>query len=73
MVAYRDNADLAVFCERLVDVDEGLQEWRHRHVMMVQRSIGTKEGTGGSPGAAYLRTTLFSPLFPDLWAIRSRF
>lgn len=73
VAAYRDNAGLVAFCERLVDVDEGLQEWRYRHMMMVQRTIGTKEGTGGSPGAAYLRTTLFSPLFPDLWAIRSRF
>lgn len=57
--------------ERLVDLDEGLQEWRYRHVKMVERTIGTKPGTGGSPGAAYLRQTLFHPVFPDLWAIRS--
>ncbi|MEO8504737.1 MAG: tryptophan 2,3-dioxygenase family protein [Acidobacteriota bacterium] len=58
-------------CERLVDLDEGLQEWRYRHVKMVERTIGTKSGTGGSAGAEYLKRTLFQPLFPDLWAIRS--
>jgi tryptophan 2,3-dioxygenase len=58
-------------CERLVDLDEGLQEWRYRHVKMVQRTIGTKIGTGGSAGAEYLKRTLFIPLFPDLWAIRT--
>ncbi|HRC87273.1 MAG TPA: tryptophan 2,3-dioxygenase family protein, partial [Thermoanaerobaculia bacterium] len=47
------------------------QEWRYRHVKMVQRTIGTKRGTGGSAGAEYLKTTLFQPLFADLWAIRS--
>ena len=54
-----------------MDLDEGLQEWRYRHVKMVERTIGDKVGTGGSPGAAYLQTTLFSPAFPDLWAIRN--
>ena len=44
-------------CERLVDLDEGLQEWRYRHVKMVQRTIGVKIGTGGSSGAQYLVTT----------------
>jgi len=68
---YRDRPDLAQVCERLVDLDEGIQEWRYRHVKMVERTIGSKSGTGGSAGAAYLRTTLFRPLFPDLWAIRS--
>jgi tryptophan 2,3-dioxygenase len=46
-------------------------EWRYRHVKMVQRTIGTRRGTGGSDGAAYLTTTLNQPLFPDLWAIRT--
>jgi len=62
---------LAELCERLVDLDEGLQEWRYRHVKMVERTIGTKVGTGGSPGAEYLETTLMQQLFPDLWAIRA--
>ncbi len=59
--------------ETLTDLDEGLQEWRYRHVMMVRRTIGTKAGTGGSDGATYLATTLFKPAFPDLWAIRTAF
>jgi tryptophan 2,3-dioxygenase len=54
------------------DVTQPPQEWRYRHVKMVERTIGFKQGTGGSPGAAYLRATLFQPLFPDLWAIRTR-
>src|SRR5713226_3202051 len=69
---YRTNPLATQLCERLVDLDEGLQEWRYRHVKMVERTIGSKGGTGGSAGAAYLRETLFKPLFPDLWAIRSR-
>ena len=68
---YRHHPALAELCERLVDLDEGLMEWRYRHVKMVQRTIGTRRGTGGSAGAEYLTTTLDQPLFPDLWAIRT--
>ena len=68
---YRGDAKNAELCERLVDLDEGLMEWRYRHVKMVQRTIGTRRGTGGSAGADYLLTTLNQPLFPDLWAIRT--
>jgi len=68
---YRTDPMAAVLCERLVDLDEGFQEWRYRHVKMVERTIGTKQGTGGSAGAAYLKSTLDKPFFPDLWAIRS--
>ena len=68
---YRSDPEIAQICERMVDLDEGLQEWRYRHVKMVERTIGTRQGTGGSDGAAYLRSTLFRPLFPDLWAIRA--
>lgn len=70
---YRVDPALAEFCERLVDLDEGVQEWRYRHVKMVERTIGTKMGTGGSSGAEYLRATLMRPAFPDLWAIRTEF
>jgi tryptophan 2,3-dioxygenase len=70
---YRNDPALAEFCERLVDLDEGTQEWRYRHVKMVERTIGTKAGTGGSTGAEYLRTTLLKPAFPDLWMIRTEF
>ncbi|NED94599.1 tryptophan 2,3-dioxygenase [Phytoactinopolyspora alkaliphila] len=69
---YRDDAGPATVCEHLVDLDEGVQEWRYRHVKMVQRTIGDKTGTGGSSGAAYLRTTVASEAFPDLWRVRSR-
>lgn len=70
---YRSHPGIAQICERLVDLDEGVQEWRYRHVKMVERTIGTKIGTGGSPGVGYLATTLFKPAFPDLWAIRKDF
>jgi len=68
---YHHHPPAREVCERMVDLDEGFQEWRYRHVKMVERTIGTKVGTGGSSGAEYLRNTLFQPLFPDLWAIRS--
>jgi tryptophan 2,3-dioxygenase len=45
-------------------------EWRYHHVKMVERTIGSRPGTGGY-GAEYLRTTLHKPFFPDLWAVRS--
>jgi tryptophan 2,3-dioxygenase len=69
---YRRDAKNAELCERLVDLDEGLQEWRYRHVKMVERTIGGRPGTGGSSGAAYLQETVGRPIFPDLWAIRSQ-
>jgi tryptophan 2,3-dioxygenase len=69
---YRRDPKNAELCERLVDLDEGVQEWRYRHVKMVERTIGGRRGTGGSPGAAYLRETVGRPLFPDLWEIRSQ-
>jgi tryptophan 2,3-dioxygenase len=69
---YRSDPKNAELCERLVDLDEGIQEWRYRHVKMVERTIGSKRGTGGSAGAAYLRETIGRPVFPDLWAIRSQ-
>ena len=68
---YKKDPTVAQIAERLVDLDEGFMEWRYRHVKMVQRTIGTKPGTGGSAGAEYLLTTLNQPAFPDLWAIRS--
>jgi tryptophan 2,3-dioxygenase len=68
---YHDDSGPSTVAELLVDLDEGMQEWRYRHVKMVERTIGTKSGTGGSDGAAYLRSTLFQPVFPDLWAVRS--
>ncbi len=68
---YDDDTDATAVCELLVDLDEGMQEWRYHHVKMVERTIGGRSGTGGSAGATYLRTTVAKPAFPDLWAVRS--
>lgn len=68
---YKKSPGLSQLCELFLDLDEGLQEWRYRHVKMVERTIGSKQGTGGSPGVEYLKNTLFRPVFPDLWQIRS--
>jgi len=68
---YRDDGAAAALAERLVDFDEGFMEWRYHHVKMVERTIGSRTGTGGSPGAAYLRETLHKPFFPDLWTVRA--
>lgn len=70
---HRNDPEASMIGEALVDLDEGLQEWRYRHVKMVERTIGKKKGTGGSSGVGYLSSTLFHPVFPDLWAIRSQF
>ena len=71
LAAYRDDGEPASVAERMVDLDEGFQEWRYRHVKMVERTIGARAGTGGSEGVEYLRRTLFQPFFPDLWTVRS--
>jgi len=66
-----NDQETAMLCELFVDFDEGMQEWRYRHVKMVERTIGNKMGTGGSSGVDYLRGTLHQRIFPDLWEIRS--
>lgn len=73
LIEVYDDPELANLCELLLDIDEGLQEWRYRHLKMVERMIGTRQGTGGSTGVEYLRSTLGKASFPDLWAIRSEF
>ncbi|MCB9556563.1 MAG: tryptophan 2,3-dioxygenase [Deltaproteobacteria bacterium] len=70
---YRERPDLAILLELMTDFDEGFQEWRYRHVKVVERTIGFKQGTGGSLGVPFLKESLFNPIFPDLWAIRGRF
>lgn len=70
---HQSDPESSLVAERLVDIDEGIQEWRYRHVKMVERTIGHKMGTGGSSGVDYLASTLFNPVFKDLWEIRSRF
>ena len=71
--AHRNDPEANMVGEALMDLDEGFQEWRYRHVKMVERTIGAKMGTGGSEGVGYLASTLFRPVFADLWAIRSKF
>jgi tryptophan 2,3-dioxygenase len=63
--------DLFDLCEALLDHDEAFAHWRARHVLMVERQIGGKTGTGGSSGAQYLRTTLDKRFYPELWDVRS--
>lgn len=69
---YRSQPELVILFELMTDFDEGMQEWRYRHVKLVERTIGAKKGTGGSAGVDFLKKSLFLPLFPDLWAVRHR-
>ncbi|HEY6049168.1 MAG TPA: tryptophan 2,3-dioxygenase [Sphingomicrobium sp.] len=71
---YRDAErwfELYELAEKLVDIDDSLAGWRHKHVLTVERIIGDKPGTGGSAGAPYLRATLDKRVFPELWALRT--
>jgi tryptophan 2,3-dioxygenase len=67
---YKSKPDLEILFELMTDFDEGFQEWRYRHIKLVERSIGSKKGTGGSLGVEFLKKSLFHPIFHDLWAIR---
>jgi tryptophan 2,3-dioxygenase len=69
---YHGHPELVILFELMTDFDEGFQEWRYRHIKLVERTIGSKRGTGGSPGVEFLKQSLWKPLFPDLWAIRHR-
>jgi tryptophan 2,3-dioxygenase len=63
--------ELYQLAEKLIDIDDALASWRHKHVLTVERIIGGKRGTGGSAGASYLRSTLDKRVFPELWSIRT--
>ncbi len=69
---YQKSPEVSILFELMTDFDEGLQEWRYRHIKLVERTIGAKHGTGGSPGVPFLKESLFKSIFPDLWAIRHR-
>jgi tryptophan 2,3-dioxygenase len=58
-------------CESLVDIEDGFQFWRFRHLRTVQRTIGAKTGTGGSSGVGFLRRALDLTFFPELYAVRT--
>ena len=60
------------FAEKLVDVDDAMATWRHKHVITVERVIGFKRGTGGTPGVPYLQSTLSKRAFPELWSLRTK-
>ena len=66
-----DRIDIFYLSESLLTYDELFALWRQRHVLMVERQIGSKTGTGGSTGASYLRTTLDKRFYPELWELRS--
>lgn len=73
---YRDHAEagrslLHAVAEQLVDLDESISRWRFHHALMAEREIGSRAGTGGSPGVAYLRSTVEKRFFPELWELRS--
>jgi tryptophan 2,3-dioxygenase len=69
---YKAQPDMEILFELMTDFDEGFQEWRYRHIKLVERTIGSKHGTGGSLGVEFLKQSLFHPIFPDLWAIRHK-
>jgi tryptophan 2,3-dioxygenase len=57
--------------EALLEHDEWFSLWRSHHIKMVERMVGAKRGTGGSEGVGYLKTTLDSKFFPELWEART--
>jgi len=63
--------ELFAVSDSLLTHDELIATWRLRHVLMVERQIGSKTGTGGSTGVSYLKTTLDKRLYPELWDIRT--
>jgi tryptophan 2,3-dioxygenase len=74
LAVYRDADrwfELYQLAEKLVDVDDALAGWRHKHVLTVERIIGGKTGTGGSAGVRYLESTLSKRAFPELWSLRT--
>ena len=65
------HADYFIMQDLLIEHDENIALWRYNHVLMVERMLGMKRGTGGSEGAGYLRTTLSKKFFPELWEART--
>jgi tryptophan 2,3-dioxygenase len=74
LTVYRDTTrywELYQLAEKLVDLDDAMASWRHKHVLTVERIIGGKRGTGGTAGASYLQGTLGKRAFPELWSLRT--
>ncbi len=66
-----ENPELYILQDLLIDHDENISLWRYHHVMMVERMLGSKKGTGGSEGVGYLLTTLSKRCFPEIWEART--
>ena len=64
-------ADYFIMQDLLVEHDENIALWRYHHVLMVERMLGMKPGTGGSEGVGYLMTTLTKKFFPEIWEART--
>ena len=64
--------ELYQLAEKLVDLDDAMASWRHKHVLTVERIIGGKMGTGGTSGVSYLQSTLGKRAFPELWGLRTQ-
>lgn len=64
--------ELYQLAEKLVDLDDAMATWRHKHVVTVERIIGGKKGTGGTAGVSYLSSTLTKRAFPELWSLRTQ-
>ncbi len=74
LTVYRDPErwwDLYQLAEKLVDLDDAMATWRHKHVLTVERIIGGKRGTGGTAGVSYLQSTTGKRAFPELWSLRT--
>ena len=65
------HPELFIMQDLLIEHDEQIALWRYHHVLMVERMLGMKRGTGGSEGAGYLRTTLSKKFFPEVWEART--
>ena len=75
LTIYRDTQaywPLYQLAEKLLDLDDALLTWRHKHVLTVERIIGRKRGTGGTEGVGYLQTTLARRAFPEIWSLRTK-
>nr|WP_228126675.1 tryptophan 2,3-dioxygenase [Candidatus Viadribacter manganicus] len=75
LAVYRDTTKywaLYQLAEKLIDLDDALLTWRHKHVLTVERIIGRKRGTGGTEGVGYLQQTLTRRAFPEIWSLRTK-
>lgn len=75
LAVYRDTErywELYQLAEKLVDLDDAMASWRHKHVLTVERIIGGKRGTGGTAGVSYLQSTVPKRAFPELWTLRTQ-